>query len=158
MGVGVLVGVGVTVPVGVGVTVPVGVGVTVPVGVGVGVAVPVGVGVAVPVGVGVIVPVGVGLGDTATVTLHSNFHHSGATLSAAMLLIIVFVISQDAEIIATPMAVFQKILLPLEIKPGLAPPIKIKNPPQTKSIAAAGGIKPIKTKSIIFLRSLKRSH
>ena len=79
-------------------------------------------------------------------------------LSFAMLLIIVFVIIHEAEIIATPTAVFQKILFPLEIRPGLAPPIRIKKPPQTKSIAAAGGINPIKVKSIIFLRSFKRSH
>ena len=56
------------------------------------------------------------------------------------------------------MAVFQKILLPWVIQPGLAPTIKIKNPPQTKRIPAAGGIRPIKTKSIMFLKSLKRSH
>src|SRR3990167_3087815 len=79
-------------------------------------------------------------------------------LSAATLLIIVLVISQEDEIMATPMAVFQKMLLPCEIRPGLAPPIKIKNPPQTKSIAAAGGIRPIKTKSIIFFKSLNKSH
>src|SRR3989338_4180644 len=59
---------------------------------------------------------------------------------------------------ATPIAVFQKIFLPCEIKPGLAPPIKIKNPPQTKSIAATGGINPTKTKSIMFFKSLSRSH
>ena len=79
-------------------------------------------------------------------------------MSAAMLLIIEFVISHDAKIIATPMAVFQKIVLPCVIQPGLAPPIKIKNPPQTKSIAATGGIKPIKTKSIMFLRRRNKSH
>ena len=106
-------------------------------------------------------------GGGGVVTRHSNFHQSVATflttpftviVSTPILLMIEFVISQDAKIIATPTAVFQKIPLPLEINPGFAPPIKIKNPPQTKSIAAAGGIKPIKTKSIIFLRSLSKSH
>lgn len=78
-------------------------------------------------------------------------------LSSAKLFIIVLVISHEAEIITTPMNVFQNIVLPRDIQPGFAPPIKIKNPPQTKSIAAIGGIKPTRTKSIIFLNSLNRS-
>ena len=49
---------------------------------------------------------------------------------------------QEEEIIPTPMKVFQKMVLPCDIQPGLAPPIKIRNPPQTKSIAATGGINP----------------
>ena len=69
----------------------------------------------------------------------------------------VLVMSQEDERISTPMKVFQKIVLPWVIQPGLAPPIKIRNPPQTKSIAATGGISPIRTKSIMFLKSLKRS-
>ena len=77
--------------------------------------------------------------------------------SVAKLFIIVLVISQEDERISTPMKVFQKMVRPCVIQPGLAPPIKIRNPPQTKSIAATGGISPIRTKSIIFLKSLKRS-
>lgn len=79
-------------------------------------------------------------------------------MSAAMLLIIVLVISQEAEIIAIPMTVLKKIVLPLVIQSGFAPPIKIKNPPQTNKIVAMGGIRPTKTKSIMFLESLNKSH
>ena len=69
----------------------------------------------------------------------------------------VLVMSQEDERIRTPIKVFQKIVLPWVIQPGLAPPIKIRNPPQTKSIAATGGIKPTRTKSIMFLNSRNRS-
>ena len=62
--------------------------------------------------------------------------------SVAKLFIIVLVMSQEEEIISTPMKVFQKIVRPWVIQPGLAPPIRIRNPPQTKSIAATGGISP----------------
>ena len=66
---------------------------------------------------GVIVPVGVGvgLGDTATVSRHSNWYHGAfglVTLSSAKLFIIVLVINQEEEIIRTPMKVFQNIVLP----------------------------------------------
>src|SRR3989338_6000376 len=69
----------------------------------------------------------------------------------------VLVMSKEDERIRTPMKVFQKMVLPCVIQPGLAPPIRIRKPPQTKSIAATGGIRPIRTKSIMFLKSLNRS-
>ena len=80
------------------------------------------------------------------------------TLSSAKLLIIVLVISQEEEIITTPMKAFQKMVLPWPIWPGLPALESIRNPPQTNKMAATGGIRPINTKSIIFLSNLKRSH
>ena len=103
------------------------------------------------------VPLGLGVGDVATVSLHSNWYHVLDMSSVAKLFIIVFVMSQEDERISTPMNVFQKIVLPWVIQPGFAPPIRMRKPPQTKSIAATGGIRPIKTKSIMFLKSLNRS-
>ncbi len=84
-----------------------------------------------PVGVGVAVPVGVGVGDTATVTRHSNWYHGVlglVTLSFATLLIIVFVISHEADIIATPTETLKNIVLPSETRPGFPALDKIKKP------------------------------
>ena len=97
-------------------------------------------------------------GTTGAVSTQVNCHQFWALLYLEpMLWIIVLVISQAESIIIRPKKVLLNISFPFVTRPGLAPPINMRNPAQTNNRTATGGIKPPMTKSIIFLRSWKRS-